>query len=177
MLGMVCLASAPAWAGRAGFGTPALPVPSVGADFRGGGGAGQPKTNVLKLLVGDARQQLVATARLTNGTLRDLTRCVSYEVSPANIVEVTSNGRVTPVADGHATITAKSAEGVAASVEVEVQHVGGSVPVNFPNQIVPIFTKSGCNGGGCHGKSAGQNGFRLSLLGFEPAGAYGDTAK
>ena len=41
-------------------------------------------------------------------------------------------------------------------------------PVSFPNQVVPIFTKLGCNGGGCHGKAAGQNGFKLSLLGFEP---------
>jgi hypothetical protein len=40
--------------------------------------------------------------------------------------------------------------------------------LNFGNQIVPIFTKLGCNSGGCHGKLAGQNGFRLSLLGFEP---------
>jgi hypothetical protein len=41
------------------------------------------------------------------------------------------------------------------------------------NMIVPIFTKTGCNGGGCHGKAAGQNGFRLSLLGFEPEEDYG----
>jgi hypothetical protein len=40
------------------------------------------------------------------------------------------------------------------------------------NQIVPVFTKYGCNGGGCHGKSGGQNGFRLSLLGFEPTEDY-----
>ena len=39
-------------------------------------------------------------------------------------------------------------------------------------QIFPIFTKQGCNSGGCHGKASGQNGFRLSLLGFEPALAY-----
>ncbi len=32
--------------------------------------------------------------------------------------------------------------------------------------------KLGCNGGGCHGKAAGQNGFRLSLLGFEPREDY-----
>src|SRR4051812_14597799 len=44
--------------------------------------------------------------------------------------------------------------------------------VNFPNQIVPIFTKAGCNAGGCHGKSSGQNGFKLSLLGFEPTEDY-----
>ncbi|MCH7725894.1 MAG: DUF1553 domain-containing protein, partial [Planctomycetes bacterium] len=32
--------------------------------------------------------------------------------------------------------------------------------------------KYGCNGGGCHGKSGGQNGFQLSLLGFEPPEDY-----
>lgn len=45
-------------------------------------------------------------------------------------------------------------------------------PLNFANDIVPILTKGGCNGGGCHGKSGGQNGFRLSLLGFEPQEDY-----
>ena len=50
-------------------------------------------------------------------------------------------------------------------------------PVNFPNQIVPIFTKLGCNTGGCHGKSSGQNGFRLSLLGFEPTEDYEHLVK
>ena len=50
-------------------------------------------------------------------------------------------------------------------------------PINFANRIVPIFTKYGCNGGGCHGKSGGQNGFRLSLLGFEPAEDYEHLVK
>ncbi len=45
-------------------------------------------------------------------------------------------------------------------------------PLNFANDIVPIFTKAGCNAGGCHGKAAGQNGFKLSLLGFEPQEDY-----
>ncbi len=40
--------------------------------------------------------------------------------------------------------------------------------VSFLNDIVPILTRYGCNSGGCHGKATGQNGFRLSLLGFEP---------
>src|SRR2546421_9302604 len=50
-------------------------------------------------------------------------------------------------------------------------------PINFPNQIVPIFTKAGCNAGGCHGKSSGQNGFKLSLLGFEPSEDYEHLTK
>src|SRR5687768_17057146 len=53
----------------------------------------------------------------------------------------------------------------------------GAGPINFANDIVPIFTKAGCNGGGCHGKSAGQNGFRLSLLGFEPGEDYEHLVK
>jgi len=42
-------------------------------------------------------------------------------------------------------------------------------PVSFVNDVVPILTKSGCNAGVCHAKAGnGQNGFQLSLLGFEP---------
>ena len=42
-------------------------------------------------------------------------------------------------------------------------------PVSFVNDVVPLLTKAGCNSGVCHAKAGnGQNGFRLSLLGFEP---------
>ena len=51
------------------------------------------------------------------------------------------------------------------------------LPINFANQVVPIFTKLGCNSGGCHGKIAGQNGFRLSLLGFDPTFDYDNLLK
>ena len=44
--------------------------------------------------------------------------------------------------------------------------------VHFTNDIVPLFAKLGCNSGGCHGKSSGQNGFKLSLLGFYPDEDY-----
>ncbi|MBC8353694.1 MAG: DUF1549 domain-containing protein [Planctomycetes bacterium] len=40
--------------------------------------------------------------------------------------------------------------------------------LNFTNDIAPILTKLGCNSGGCHGKSTGRGGFKLSLFGFEP---------
>jgi hypothetical protein len=36
------------------------------------------------------------------------------------------------------------------------------------NEVVPILTRAGCNQGSCHGKGAGQNGFRLSLRGYAP---------
>ncbi|MFN7363554.1 MAG: hypothetical protein ACK5S3_13810, partial [Pirellulaceae bacterium] len=37
----------------------------------------------------------------------------------------------------------------------------------FELDIQPILTARGCNSGPCHGKSRGQNGFSLSLLGFD----------
>ena len=40
--------------------------------------------------------------------------------------------------------------------------------VSFVNDVMPVLTKAGCNAGVCHAKAGGgQNGFQLSLLGFE----------
>jgi len=39
--------------------------------------------------------------------------------------------------------------------------------VAFELDVLPILTSAGCNSGACHGKSRGQNGFALSLLGFD----------
>jgi hypothetical protein len=61
--------------------------------------------------------------------------------------------------------------GIPADLKARLKERGAG-PINFANEIVPIFTKGGCNGGGCHGKSSGQNGFKLSLLGFEPTEDY-----
>ena len=61
---------------------------------------------------------------------------------------------------------------VAVFAAAEFARAAEERPINFANQIVPIFTKAGCNAGGCHGKSSGQNGFKLSLLGFEPSEDY-----
>ncbi|MEZ6086660.1 MAG: hypothetical protein R3C05_01240 [Pirellulaceae bacterium] len=48
-----------------------------------------------------------------------------------------------------------------------------SRPVSFTNDVVPILTKAGCNAGVCHAKAGGgQNGFQLSLFGFEPDEDY-----
>jgi len=51
---------------------------------------------------------------------------------------------------------------------VAVASSDSSERVFFHADVVPLLTRLGCNGGGCHGKASGQNGFRLSLLGFEP---------
>ena len=42
-------------------------------------------------------------------------------------------------------------------------------PVHFVNDVMPLLSRHGCNGGGCHGRASGQNGFKLSVFGFDPA--------
>ena len=131
----------------------------------------------LRLKGAGGRQQILATAQFNSGAVRDYTRKVSYSVSPEGVVQITKSGLVLPRGDGSAVITARSPEGMSATLSVSVEQSGTVPPINFANQIVPIFTKNGCNGGGCHGKSSGQNGFRLSLLGFEPSEDYEHLVK
>ena len=119
---------------------------------------------------GDARKQLVVSGTTAEGLVVDATTTVKYEVSPAGVVEIDAKGFVTPLANGEVTVKVSTGGEAAISAEkkLRVDSFVDQPVVNFPNQVVPIFTKHGCNGGGCHGKSGGQNGFRLSLLGFYP---------
>ncbi len=123
-------------------------------------------------LDGESRRQMLVTATMSDGKEVDYTRAVSYKVSPSSILTVDKAGSLQPLRNGRAVVTVRSPEGITAKLEATIAGVGSEKSVNFANQIVPIFTKTGCNGGGCHGKSGGQNGFRLSLLGFEPGEDY-----
>ncbi|MDP7010755.1 MAG: DUF1553 domain-containing protein [Verrucomicrobiota bacterium] len=42
-------------------------------------------------------------------------------------------------------------------------------PLSFRHDVLPVLSKAGCNGGGCHGALAGKGGFRLSLNAYDPA--------
>lgn len=53
-----------------------------------------------------------------------------------------------------------------------VAAAGTDATLGFENEIVPILTRFGCNTSGCHGKAEGQNGFKLSVFGFDPVGDY-----
>lgn len=126
----------------------------------------------IKLIGSDARWQLQLTAITPKQQPFDVTRFAAYAVEPAHLATIDANGFLTPLANGSGRIVGKykgeAATDLTAELAFEVVGMEAIEPVSFPNQVVPIFTKFGCNGGGCHGKAAGQNGFKLSLLGFEP---------
>ncbi|MBI3410615.1 MAG: DUF1553 domain-containing protein [Planctomycetes bacterium] len=48
---------------------------------------------------------------------------------------------------------------------------------HFENDITPLLNRYGCNSSGCHGNAEGQNGFKLSVFGFDPAADYAALVK
>jgi hypothetical protein len=124
----------------------------------------------------DAVQQLAVDERSVPGVPHDVTAQAHFESSAPNVAKVDKWGLITALGDGEVTVTVRVGN-QRATVPVVVKNFASGVPVHFGNQVVPIFTKLGCNAGGCHGKSSGQNGFRLSLLGFEPALDYETLVK
>ncbi len=122
----------------------------------------------IQIIGPEARQQLIVTER--NDKLRfrekDVTGRVAYSAVPPNIVAIDKHGFLSPLANGKAKVTAQLAGAKPASIEVTVEKFGEFQPVSFPNDIVPIFTRNECNVGACHAKAAGQNGFQLSLFGY-----------
>src|SRR5262245_27280148 len=112
-------------------------------------------------------RQLLVTGRGPGGRPRDLTREARYRVEPGGVAAVSAAGRVRVLGKGVGTITVV-AGGHRARARVTVSDADADRPLHFANDVVPVLTRHGCNAGGCHGKASGQNGFKLSLFGFDP---------
>jgi hypothetical protein len=108
----------------------------------------------------DGRQLLVSEGE------RDHTRDAKYTSSDPAVVAVDERGYVRPVGDGAAEVIVKHGGGEA-RVEVRVSGCRAGRAVDFKTEIEPLLSRLGCNSGGCHGKASGQNGFKLSLFGFD----------
>jgi hypothetical protein len=114
-----------------------------------------------------AGQQLLVS---DNG--RDLTREVQYTSSNPTVARVDAAGYVSPVGNGTATILITH-NASRLEVPVTVRGFGATARrVDFRTEVMPLLSKHGCNAGGCHGKASGQNGFKLSLFGFDTAADY-----
>ncbi len=121
------------------------------------------------------QQQLQITAELENGTVCDVT--LRALVSPSNpALARVEHGVVFGVSDGDGYLDIEVGT-QRARVELHVRDFGTYPAVHFANDVVPILSKLGCNSGGCHGKASGQNGFKLSVFGFDPEADYNALVK
>jgi len=116
------------------------------------------------------RQQILVTA-LISGSHRDLTREVDFQLQPAGIATIDQRGVLRPRSNGSTTVVA-TWNGAKVEVPVTVTGASHHPPIDFQRDLMPIFSRAGCNAGTCHGKARGQNGFQLSLLGFDPQFDY-----
>ena len=76
-----------------------------------------------------------------------------------------------PVADGSTTLDV-SYGGQKIQVPVVVKDAAVDRPVSFHLDVMPVFMRSGCNTGSCHGAARGKDGFMLSLFGYDPKGDH-----
>jgi hypothetical protein len=108
---------------------------------------------------------------------RDVTRDATYASTNPAVAKVDAKGYVTPTGDGSATIQITRGNDKL-EVPVTVKGFGSkSRGVDFRTEVMPLLSKHGCNAGGCHGKASGQNGFKLSLFGFDTQFDYEAIAK
>jgi hypothetical protein len=121
-------------------------------------------------------RQLEVSLQTSDGRQHDRTRDARYSAEPPGVVRDSAQGYVLPAGPGSATIQVTTA-GQTVAVRVQVNQFDERKPLHFDNDVVPLLTRYGCNAGGCHGKASGQNGFRLSLFGFDPKLDYDAIVK
>ncbi len=114
----------------------------------------------------ESSDQILVIGTTSEGLAIDVTGLVTYEPAVPGLTEITSGGRIYPKRDGELEVTVRHGE-VQATLSVLIVAVKSPAPVSFRRDIIPLLTKAGCNSGGCHGKAEGQNGFKLSVFGYD----------
>ena len=121
----------------------------------------------LELVGPNARFRLLVQGNTKGDRVVDLTRSATYRTHSPDVVQVAPDGIVRAVADGQGRVEVIVGNHKV-QVHVTVTDLTKPRQFNFENDIIPIFSRYGCNASGCHGKAEGQNGFKLSVFGFNP---------
>ena len=113
-----------------------------------------------------AVQSVVVRITEQSGVQRDVTGQAAFTFTDPAKAKI-DKGIVSPLADGDTALKVAYA-GQSIDVPVKVADVQTDPPISFRRDVMPVFLRSGCNSGGCHGSARGQDGFHLSLFGYDP---------
>jgi hypothetical protein len=116
------------------------------------------------------RQSFVVQLTQPDGITRDVTARARVSFANPSLVKL-DKFNVYPVADGTTEMNV-ALDGQTVQVPVKVVRAKEDRPVSFKLDVMPVFMRTGCNAGGCHGAARGKDGFRLSLFGFDPDGDH-----
>ncbi|MDB4411908.1 PSD1 and planctomycete cytochrome C domain-containing protein [Akkermansiaceae bacterium] len=114
--------------------------------------------------------RLIALATAKDATTRDVTTSAKFTIKDPSLVKIEGT-TLTPLKDGSTSVTIDF-RGQSVEVPVTVKGAVEDRKISFQQDVVPVFTASGCNTGSCHGSARGQDGFMLSLFGYDPEGDY-----
>ncbi|MEI7702211.1 MAG: DUF1549 domain-containing protein, partial [Planctomycetia bacterium] len=116
------------------------------------------------------RQSLLVQAVLPNGLTQDGTAKVEFKIENEALLRRDAS-TFYPVADGNTKLVV-TYSGQTIEVPVTVQNSQVDPPISFRMDVMPVWMKTSCNNGSCHGAARGKDGFRLSLFGFDPEGDH-----
>ena len=114
--------------------------------------------------------RLIVIATDKNSVTRDVTASALYQITDTKLARV-EGSTLFPLADGGTSVKVKF-RGKEVTVPVTIKNATADRRISFQQDIVPVFTAAGCNTGSCHGSARGQDGFMLSLFGYDPKGDY-----
>src|SRR5688572_28495964 len=115
-------------------------------------------------------QRFIVTATRDDGVTLDVTGQAAVKLVDPNLCRLDKNV-LYPQADGQTTLEIEY-QGFKSAATVAVKDAAAERPISFQLDVMPVFMRSGCNTGSCHGAARGKDGFRLSLFGFDPQGDY-----
>ena len=118
----------------------------------------------IKISAQNDLQHIVAVATRADGITVDVSDQVQWRFENPAFAKL-ENLVIYPVADG-ATQLVGSWNAMEARSSLEITQSQTPRKVEFERDVMPIFTKVGCNTGSCHGAARGKDGFRLSLFGL-----------
>jgi hypothetical protein len=112
------------------------------------------------------RQAYIVVATRADGVTQDVTAAAKATLAQPALARLDGH-TLYPAADG-ATTLALEYQGQTVSVPVTVKDAAVERPISFRLDVMPVFLRSGCNTGSCHGAKSGKDGFNLSLFGYDP---------
>ena len=114
--------------------------------------------------------RVIVIARMKDASTHDITRQSKLTLADGKTAALEEN-LLTPKEDGETKLKIDY-RGLSAEVAVKVKDAKKERPVSFQLDVMPVLTAAGCNTGSCHGSARGQDGFHLSLYGFDPKGDH-----
>jgi hypothetical protein len=112
----------------------------------------------------------VAVATFEDDVTQDVTAKAKLTLADPSVAKL-DGFKLLPLKDGATTLTVEWLD-KKVEVPVTVKDAAKDRPVSYNLDVMPVFMRANCNTGSCHGSARGQDGFMLSLFGYDPKGDH-----